>query len=155
MVQQLLPKWHPWWRVCLGMQERQGQGFSPRVGKIPGAGNGSPLQCPCLENPRAEEPGGLQPMGSQRLSTHTCHSATAGPRGLALSHGKKSTDWRAGPGRDGGAEGPSAQTEGQEQHHSYLTLMAQAGIPCWLQFYLPYWKHDPVMSGTSSFSFSS
>lgn len=56
VVQQLLPKWHPWWRVCLGMQERQGQGFSSWVGKIPRAGNGSPLHCPCLENPRAEEP---------------------------------------------------------------------------------------------------
>ena len=26
-------------------------GFNPWVGKIPGEGNGSPLQCSCLENP--------------------------------------------------------------------------------------------------------
>ena len=27
-------------------------GFDPWVGKIPGKGNGNPLQCSCLENPR-------------------------------------------------------------------------------------------------------
>ena len=32
----------------------------------PGGGNGSPFQYSCLENPWTEEPGGLQPMGSQR-----------------------------------------------------------------------------------------
>ena len=32
-----------------------------------GAGNGSPLQCSCLENPMDEEPGGLQSMGSRRV----------------------------------------------------------------------------------------
>ena len=30
-----------------------------------GEGNGNPLQCSCLENPRDREPGGLQSMGSQ------------------------------------------------------------------------------------------
>ena len=30
-----------------------------------GEGNGNPLQCSCLENPRDGEPGGLQSMGSQ------------------------------------------------------------------------------------------
>ena len=29
-----------------------------------GGGNGSPLQCSCLENPRDGEPGGLLSMGS-------------------------------------------------------------------------------------------
>ena len=29
-----------------------------------GEGNGNPLQCSCLENPRDEEPGGLPSMGS-------------------------------------------------------------------------------------------
>ena len=36
-----------------------------------GEGNGNPLQCSCLENPRdmggVEEPGGLQSMGSHRV----------------------------------------------------------------------------------------
>jgi len=32
-----------------------------------GEGNGNPLQCSCLENPRTEEPGGLPSMGSHRV----------------------------------------------------------------------------------------
>ena len=32
-----------------------------------GAGNGNPLQCSCLENPRDREPGGLPSMGSHRV----------------------------------------------------------------------------------------
>ena len=34
-------------------------------GRSPGGGHGDPLQHSCLENPRTEEPGGLQSMGSQ------------------------------------------------------------------------------------------
>ena len=32
-----------------------------------GEGKGTPLQYSCLENPRMEEPGGLQSMGSLRV----------------------------------------------------------------------------------------
>ena len=32
-----------------------------------GEGNGNPLQCSCLENPRDREPGGLLSMGSHRV----------------------------------------------------------------------------------------
>ena len=32
-----------------------------------GEGNGNPLQCSCLENPRDAEPGGLPSMGSHRV----------------------------------------------------------------------------------------
>ena len=32
-----------------------------------GEGNGNPLQCSCLENPRDWEPGGLLSMGSHRV----------------------------------------------------------------------------------------
>ena len=32
-----------------------------------GEGNGNPLQCSCLENPRDGEPGGLQSTGSHRV----------------------------------------------------------------------------------------
>ena len=35
--------------------------------RSPGEGNGNPLQNSCLENPWAEEPGGPQPMESQRV----------------------------------------------------------------------------------------
>ena len=40
-------------------------GLMPRLERFPGGGNGNSLQCSCLENFRTEEPGGLQPMGSQ------------------------------------------------------------------------------------------
>ena len=45
----------------------QETGFDPWVRKIPGEGNGNPLQYSCLGNPRTEKPGGLQSMGSQRV----------------------------------------------------------------------------------------
>ena len=35
--------------------------------EITGEGNGTPLQCSCLENPRDGEPGGLLSMGSHRV----------------------------------------------------------------------------------------
>ena len=43
------------------------------MGLIPGSGrsllegNGNPLQCSCLENPRDGEPGALPSMGSHRV----------------------------------------------------------------------------------------
>ena len=40
-------------------------GSIPGSGRSPGESNGYPLQYSCLENPMAEEPGGLQSMGSQ------------------------------------------------------------------------------------------
>ena len=36
-------------------------------GRSPEEGNGNQLQYSCLENPMAEEPGGLQSTGSQRV----------------------------------------------------------------------------------------
>ena len=42
-------------------------GLIPGLGRSPGAGNGNPLQCSCLENPIEEEPGGLQSMGLQSV----------------------------------------------------------------------------------------
>ena len=41
--------------------------FDPWIGKIPGEGNGNPLQCSAWRIPRTEEPGGLQSMESQRV----------------------------------------------------------------------------------------
>ena len=39
-------------------------------GLIPGSGNGNPFQYSCLGLPWTEEPGGLQPRGSQRVRHH-------------------------------------------------------------------------------------
>ena len=41
-----------------------------------GEGNGNPLQCSCLENPRDGEPGGLPSMGSHRVG-HDCSDLAA------------------------------------------------------------------------------
>jgi len=35
-----------------------------------GEGNGNPLQCSCLENPRDGKPGGLPSMGLHRVGHH-------------------------------------------------------------------------------------
>ena len=44
-------------------------GSVSELGRSPGEGNGTSLQYSCLENPMdREEPGGLQSMGSQRLT---------------------------------------------------------------------------------------
>ena len=40
-----------------------------------GEGNGNPLQCSCLENPRQSRPGGLQSMGSHRVGHDWSHLA--------------------------------------------------------------------------------
>ena len=48
-------------------------GLIPGSGRSLGIGNGNPLQYSCLENPRTEEPGGLQSTGLQRvdMTEHT------------------------------------------------------------------------------------
>ena len=48
-----------------------------------GEGNGNPLQCSCLENPRDGEPGGLPSVGSHRVG-HDLAAAAANcfPGGL-------------------------------------------------------------------------
>ena len=47
----------------------------PWVEKIPGGGNGNPLECSCLENPWTEEAGGLQPTGFQRVGQLSTRSS--------------------------------------------------------------------------------
>ena len=54
----------PWGRKESDMTERLAFHFSL---SCIGEGNGNPLQCSCLENPRDGEPGGLPPMGSHRV----------------------------------------------------------------------------------------
>ena len=59
-----LPCWLRWWRIRLqGRRPRS----DPWVEKIPGEGNGCPLQYSCLESPRTEEPGRLRSMGPQTV----------------------------------------------------------------------------------------
>ena len=55
-------------------------GLILELGRYPGGGHGSTLQYSYLENPKTDEPGGLQSRGSQRvrhncsaLDTHSLH----------------------------------------------------------------------------------
>ena len=61
-------------------------------GRSSGEGNGKPLQYCCLGNPKTDEPGGLQLMGSQRvrynLATKQQHDQ------LIYERGGKNTQWR-------------------------------------------------------------
>ena len=60
-----LPWWLRWQRICLQYRRPR---FDPWFGKIPGEGNGYPLQYSCLKNSMdSQEPGGLQSMGLQRV----------------------------------------------------------------------------------------
>ena len=54
----------PWGRTESDMTEQLH--FHLSLSSI-GEGNGNPLQCSCLENPRDGEPGGLQSMWSHRV----------------------------------------------------------------------------------------
>ena len=54
----------PWGRWGLDMTERLHFHFSL---SCTGEGNGNPLQCSCLENPRDGKPGGLPSMGPHRV----------------------------------------------------------------------------------------
>ena len=54
----------PWGRKELDATERLRFHFSL---SCIGEGNGNPLQCSCLENPREGEPGGMPALGSHRV----------------------------------------------------------------------------------------
>ena len=51
-----------------------------------GEGNGNPLQCSCLENPRDGEPGGLPSLGSHRVGYDWSDSAAAAVLALTCLH---------------------------------------------------------------------
>ena len=61
----------PWW--LLGKEctcnagDTRDTGSILESGRSPGEGSGTPLQFSCLENPMAEEPGGLQSRGHKRV----------------------------------------------------------------------------------------
>ena len=65
----------PWGREELDTTERLPIHFSL---SCIGEGNGNPLQCSCLENPRMGEPGGLLSMGSHRVGHDWSDLAAAG-----------------------------------------------------------------------------
>ena len=56
-----------------------------------GEGNGNPLQCSCLENPRDREPGGLPSMGSHRVGHDWSDLAAAAAQENWNSKWKKRT----------------------------------------------------------------
>ena len=58
-------------------------------GRSPGKGNGNPLQCSCLENPRDGEPGGLPSMGSHRVG-HDQSDLAAAAAPILWPHDAKS-----------------------------------------------------------------
>ena len=62
-------------------------GSIPGLGRSPGGENGNPLQYSCLEKSMAEEPGGLQSLGSEsdmteRLTLSKPHSPPSSSSGL-------------------------------------------------------------------------
>ena len=78
---------NPWGRYELDMTERLHFHFSlSRIGE----GNGNPLQCSCLENPRDEggEPGGLPSMGLHRVrhDWHDLAAAAEEEKSPSISH---------------------------------------------------------------------
>ena len=64
----------PWGRWGSDMTEQLHFHFSL---SCIGEGNGNPLQCSCLENPRDRKPGGLPSMGSHRVRHNWSDSAAA------------------------------------------------------------------------------
>ena len=53
-------------------------GLIPGLGRSPGGGHSNPLKYSCLENPMAEEPGGLQSVGSKRVGQDSAHMHVLG-----------------------------------------------------------------------------
>ena len=66
-VRSRLPWWLRWQRICL----RCGRpGWIPGLGRSPGGGQGSPLQCSCLENPHGQRSlAGYSPRGRKESDT--------------------------------------------------------------------------------------
>ena len=61
----------------------------PGLGRYPGERHGNPLQYSYLENPMTEEPGGLQPMGSQRVGHDSATNNMYRQSLLNIHQGKK------------------------------------------------------------------
>ena len=80
----LLPGKSHGWRSLVGCSP-WGRWGSDTTERLPfhsslsciGEGNGNPLQCSCLENPREGEPGGLPSLGSHRVGHDWSNLAAA------------------------------------------------------------------------------
>ena len=72
-----------WGRLESDMTERLPFHFSL---SCIGEGNGKPLQCSCLENPRDGDPGGLPSMGLHRVGHYWSDSAAVPPQGGYTQH---------------------------------------------------------------------
>ena len=73
--------WGAWWAAIYGVAQSWTQ-----LKRLVREGNGNPLQCSCLENPRDGEPGGLPSMGSQRVGLNRTWLLLAVPAPLKGLH---------------------------------------------------------------------
>ena len=64
-------------------------GLIPGLGRSPGEGNSNPLQYSCWRIPWTEEPGGLPPMGSQRVG----HNGATSRQTVDTQDGRKGHPW--------------------------------------------------------------
>ena len=71
--------------ACQCRRHKRG-GFNPWFGRVPGGGDGNPLQYSCLENSTSKEPGGLRSLGAW---SRTQLSARAHVCVFQLSYNKK------------------------------------------------------------------
>ena len=99
---------HRQWQSTLVLLPRKSHGWRSLVGCSPwgweesdtterlhfhfslsciGEGNGNPLQCSCLENPRDGEPGGLPSTGSHRIGHDWSDLAAAAAAAKSISMG--------------------------------------------------------------------
>ena len=62
-----LPRWLSGKEAPAGAEDARDSGLIPGSERFPRGGNGSPLQCSCLENPRDRGAWWLQSTGSQRV----------------------------------------------------------------------------------------
>ena len=80
----LLPGKSHGWRSLVGCTPCKGSDTAERLPfhfslSCTGEGNGNPLRCSCLENPRTGEPGGLPSLGSHRVGHDWSDLAAARP----------------------------------------------------------------------------
>ena len=120
-------------------------GSIPGLGRSPGGGHGNPLQYSFLENPLDRDPGGLQPIASQRVrhlwapkhstdhpSLHSWGiSSPAPPGGLASREGKIQGQ---GPGDSRwmlSSSSPATSLRAQDRHNP-VSIKTSKNANFWL-----------------------
>ena len=102
------------------------------LGSRSGEGNGTPLQCSCLENPRDGEPGGLPSTGSHRVGHNWRDLAAAAAAGsrrykVLLENIRSSVQWRGTPVQ--GLQGNRARRGHTHTHtHTHTGLFQGIGL---------------------------